>query len=243
MGAAVAAALGVPQENLHLKERIYGKSDGQRYARLDTTQRTFVVSERDLKFHVNPWDFVDTGLFGDHRDTRQMIRQAAAGKDFLNLFCYTGAFSCYAAKGGARRSVSVDRSKSNIAWARRNFELNAIDTARHRLVQMHVFDFLTAAKAQTERFDLAVVDPPSFYTIKEKEDRFDINTDHPRLLESVALLMAPGAAIFFSTNHQDFEPRLDLLGFSDVREITAATVPEDYRHKRKRIHRCWKIVV
>jgi 23S rRNA (cytosine1962-C5)-methyltransferase len=243
MGAAVAAALDVPPENLHLKERVYGTADGQRYPRLDTTHRTFVVSERDLKFHVNPWDFVDTGLFGDHRDTRQMVRAAAAGKDFLNLFCYTGTFSCYAAKGGARRTLSVDRSKGNIAWARRNLELNAIDPTRHRLVQMHVFDFLAAAKTQAERFDLAVLDPPSFYTIKEQEEHFDINTHHPMLLASVALLMHPGAVIFFSTNHQDFKPCMDALGFSDVQEITAATIPEDYRHKRKRIHRCWKIVV
>ncbi len=243
MGAAVAAALGVPPEHLHLKQRFYGKADGQRYSRLATTHQTFVVSERDLKFHINPWDFVDTGLFGDHRDTRQMVREAAAGKDFLNLFCYTGAFTCYAAKGGARRSLSVDRSKSNIAWARRNLELNDIDPSRHRLVQMHVFEFLAAAKSQAERFDLAVVDPPSFYTVKEKEDRFDINADHPMLLEAVALLMQRGGTIFFSTNHQDFLPRLEASGFADVREITAATIPEDYRHKRKRIHRCWQITI
>jgi 23S rRNA (cytosine1962-C5)-methyltransferase len=243
MGAAVAAALGVPVENLHLKGRIYGKSDGRRYSRLDTTQQTFVVAERDLKFHVNPWDFVDTGLFGDHRDTRRMVREASAGKDFLNLFCYTGAFTCYAARGGARRSLSVDRSKSNIAWARRNLELNTIDPACHRLVQMHVFDFLAAAKKQVDRFDLAVVDPPSFYTIEETEDRFDINTDHPLLLHAVAELMRPGATIFFSTNHQDFNARVDTLGFGETREITDSTIPEDYQHKRKRIHRCWKIIV
>jgi 23S rRNA (cytosine1962-C5)-methyltransferase len=186
---------------------------------------------------------VDTGLFGDHRDTRQMVREAAAGKDFLNLFCYTGAFTCYAAKGGARRSLSVDRSKSNIAWARRNLELNTIDSACHRLVQMHVFDFLAAAKKQVERFDLAVVDPPSFYTIEETDDRFDINTDHPLLLHAVAELMHPGATIFFSTNHQDFNARLDTLGFSEAMEISDSTIPEDFRKKRKRIHRCWKIMV
>lgn len=243
MGTAVAAALGVAPEMLHLKQRVYGKADGPRYSRLDTTHQTFVVSERDLKFHVNPWDFVDTGLFGDHRDTRQMVREAAAGRDFLNLFCYTGAFTCYAARGGARRSLSVDRSKSNLAWARRNLELNTIDTSCHRLVQMHAFEFLAAASAQAERFDLAVVDPPSFYTIKEKEAHFDINADHPRLLEAVARLMHRGGTIFFSTNHQDFSPRLEALGFGDVSEITAATIPEDYRHKRKCIHRCWRITV
>ncbi|MFZ1984698.1 MAG: class I SAM-dependent methyltransferase [Desulfatitalea sp.] len=243
MGAAVCAALGVPPDNLHLKVRVYGKADGRRYERIDTTDRMFVVSERDLKFYVNPWDYVDTGLFGDHRDTRQMIRERVAGKDFLNLFCYTGTFSCYAAKGGARRTVSVDRSKSAIAWARRNLALNAIEAAPHRLIQMHAFEFLSTAKHRAERFDLALVDPPSFYTIQETEEHFDINTDHPVLLHGVAELMHPGATIFFSTNHQDFTPRMDALGFAEAKEITDSTIPEDYRHKRKSIHRCWKIIV
>lgn len=243
MGAAVCAALGVPPENLHLKARVYGKANGRRYERIDTTDQMFVVSERDLKFYVNPWDYVDTGLFGDHRNTRQMIREAVAGKDFLNLFCYTGTFSCYAARGGAHRTVSVDRSKSAIAWARRNLALNAIDTGPHRLIQMHVFEFLSTAKHRAERFDLAMVDPPSFYTIQETEDHFDINTDHPALLHGVAELMHPGATIFFSTNHQDFMPRMDALGFAEVKEITDSTIPEDYRNKRKTIHRCWKIIV
>lgn len=243
MGTAVCAALGVPPDNLHLKARFYGKADGRRYERIDTTDQMLVVSERDLKFYVNPWDYVDTGLFGDHRNTRQMVREAVATKDFLNLFCYTGTFSCYAAKGGARRTVSVDRSKSAIAWARRNMALNDIDTAAHRLIQMHAFEFLSAAKHRAERFDLAMVDPPSFYTIQETEAHFDINTDHPVLLHGVAELMHPGATIYFSTNHQDFTPRLDALGFFEVKEITDSTIPEDYRNKRKTIHRCWRIIV
>ena len=115
MGAAVARALDVPPDMLHLKERHYGLKHGKRYERLDYTDKKIVMRERDLKFYVNPYDYVDTGLFSDHRNTRQMIRELAGGKDFLNLYCYTGSFTCYAAKGGARSTVSVDRAETGVA--------------------------------------------------------------------------------------------------------------------------------
>ncbi len=243
MGTAVGRALDVPPEHIHLKQRFYGKSDGKRYERLDNTNQMIAVSERDLKFWVNPRDFVDTGLFGDHRNTRQMVRQMAEEKEFLNLFCYTGTFTCYAAAGGARCTVSVDRSKTAIQWARKNFALNNVPERQNRLIQAHVFDFIYQSKSRPQRFDVAVVDPPSFYYRKSKEDQFDILVDHPLLLTAVGELMKPGGTIFFSTNHQKFSPRLDALEFTGVEEITSATIPEDYQHKRKTIHRCWKIVV
>ena len=241
MGQAVADALDVPAEKIHLKQRWSGRQDGRRYERLDHTDRKIVLSERDLKFLVNPTDYVDTGLFADHRDTRQMVRELAAGKDFLNLYGYTASFSCYAAKGGARSTVSVDRSESAIQWARENFVLNAMDLTTHRLVQAHAFDFLKAAAREKQRFDLAVVDPPSFSTTKTRNVAFDIASDHPRLLKAVVGLLRPGATLFFSTNHQSFEPRMDGLAVADVKEITAGTIPEDYVSKRKTMHRCWRI--
>ena len=243
MGAATAEILGVPPERVHLKERFYGPNDRRRYERMAATGNMVVVSERDLKFYVNPSDFVDTGLFGDHRMTRQMVREIAAGKNILNLFCYTGSFSCYAAKGSARSTLSVDRSMTAVAWARRNFELNEIGGPEHRIIQADIFDFLADSKNKPERYDLAVVDPPSFYTRRSNAAHFDIAIDHPRLLESVAELMRPGGLIFFSTNHQDFTPMLDALAVSEIREITSATIPEDYQRKRAPIHRCWRIRV
>ena len=243
MGAAVAEALEIPREKVHLKARYYGKSQGKRYERIDYTDKMIVVAERDLKFYVNPWDYVDTGLFADHRNTRQMVREIAANKAFLNLFCYTGAFSCYAAKGGARSTVSVDRSKTAIAWARKNMALNGIPAAEHRLVQDHTMDFLATAKRRNVKFDLAVVDPPSFSTRRSKEDHFDIAQDHPLLLGAVIEVMHPGATLFFSTNHQEFIPRMEELKVMEAKEITSVTIPEDYVNKRKKIHRCWKIVV
>jgi 23S rRNA (cytosine1962-C5)-methyltransferase len=243
MGAVVAEAMGVPPDKLHLKERFYGLTDGRRYERIDYTDQLIVVGERDLKFYVNPWDYVDTGLFSDHRETRRMVRAMAAGKDFLNLFCYTGSFSCYAAKGGARSTVSVDRSKSAIDWARKNMILNGVDPQNHRLIQMHANDFLAKAKREQLHFDLAVVDPPSFYTIRNKEDHFDVAAEHPVLLNAVAAVMRKGGIILFSTNHQSFIPFMDEVSAAAIEEITPQTIPEDYASKRKTIHRCWKITV
>lgn len=243
MARSVADTLAVPSDRVHLKQRWAGKHDGTRYERIDYTDRKIILRERDLKFLVNPYDYVDTGLFADHRNTRQMIRNMASGKDFLNLYCYTASFSCYAAKGGARTTVSVDRSESAIGWAKQNMALNGLDLPAHRRVHRHTFDFLENVRRQDMRFDLAVVDPPSYSTTKTRNVAFDILKDHPRLLKATVAILRPGARLFFSTNHQDFTARLDGLDVSQVKEITSRTIPEDYVHKRKTIHRCWEIVV
>ena len=241
VGRAVAEALGVPPDKVHLKQRHAGKQDGKRYERIDHTNRKFVVSERDLKFYVNPYDFVDTGLFADHRNTRRMIRKMAADKDFLNLYCYTATFSCYAAQGGARSTLSVDRSQTAIQWARQNMQLNRIPLAANRLVQADALDFLKNAKRRGQAFDLAVVDPPSYSTTRIRKADFDIAKDHPLLLQAVIDVMRNGAVIIFSTNHQGFMLHTAELPVADVKEITALTIPEDYRNKKKTIHRCWRI--
>jgi 23S rRNA (cytosine1962-C5)-methyltransferase len=243
MAETVAAALEVPMTHVHLKKRRAGKQDGKRYERIDHTEEKIVVSERDLKFYVNPFDFVDTGLFSDHRDTRQMIRDAAGGKDFLNLYCYTATFSCYAARGGARSTVSVDRSESVLQWARQNMALNNIAPENNRIIQAHTLDFLKKAARNGPQFDLVVVDPPSFSTTRTRNLQFDIVEDHPGLLEAVISVMRKGGIIFFSTNHQDFTPRMESLKIADIKEITDLTIPEDYVRKRAPIHRCWRIAV
>jgi len=243
MGAAVAKALEVPPTKIHLKARRTGTQGQKRYERLARTERKIVMSERDFKFYVNLDDYVDTGLFSDHRDTRQMVRDMTRDGDFLNLFCYSGTFTCYAARGGARSTTSVDRSRTAIRWARENLALNSIPAKGHTLVQAHVFDFLEKAAADARRFDLAIVDPPSFATSRDGAHNMDILKDHPRLLEMTAALMKPGAVILFSTNHQAFVPRMERLGVADIQEITSTTIPEDYRNRKTPIHRCWKITV
>jgi 23S rRNA (cytosine1962-C5)-methyltransferase len=224
MGAAVAKALRVTAD-------------------IDHTNRKIVITEHDLKFYVNPWDYVDTGLFSDHRSTRRMVGAMAAGKDFLNLYCYTGSFTCYAAKGGARSTVSVDRSQTAVDWARENLVLNDIPAEGNALLQMPAFLFLHKAKLDKQSFDLAVVDPPSYSTDRSGKPDFDIARDHPDLLKRVVAIMRKGATIFFSTNHQGFEPRMAGLKVSGIEEITDQTIPEDYVNKRRRIHRCWRILV
>lgn len=243
MGEAVAKALGVPMDKVHLKERKAGKQDGKRYERIDHTDTQIVMRERDLEFYVNPCDYVDTGLFSDHRNTRSMVRDMAQGKDFLNLYCYTGAFTCYAAKGGAATTTSVDRSDTAVNWALKNLTLNGLDAPHHQVIHMHTPEFLEKAKKEGRKFDLAVVDPPSYSTTMTTGEVFDIAKDHPWLLESVVDLMRPAGTLFFSTNHQNFTTKMRHLRVSSIEEITDQTIPEDYISKRKKIHRCWKIIV
>ena len=241
MGKAVAKILGVPKENLHLKVRRAGIKEGTRYRRINNRNRKIPMRERDLKFLINPSDYVDTGLFSDHRNTRQRVREMAAGKDFLNLYCYTGAFTCYAAKGGAASTLSVDRSETAITWVKENLALNGLAGPVHRQVQLDTFDFLKRAVKQERAYDLAVVDPPSYSTTRLTEKHFDIARDHPELLNMVFKLMRPGATLFFSTNHQNFDLKTDRLDADRITEITDRTIPEDYQNKRKKIHRCWEI--
>ena len=243
MGEALGQVMDIPPEKIHLKERYYGIKEGKRYKRVDFTDKKIVMNERDLKFYVNPYDYVDTGLFSDHRNTRVMVRNMAKDKDFLNLYCYTGAFTCYAVKGGARSTVSVDRAETAINWVRENFKLNGIPEKDNRLVHDHTLSFLKRAVSKGMEFDLAVVDPPSFSNTRSANTDFDVQRDHPLLLRMVLQLMRKGGVIFFSTNHQSFEPHFENLAEASIREITDETIPVDYISQKKKIHRTWRIDV
>ncbi|MFA5260575.1 MAG: class I SAM-dependent methyltransferase [Candidatus Omnitrophota bacterium] len=240
MAAAVAAVLGVPSENLHVRRRRTGTAAGQpRYRKMGRRGECLKVWERDLQFLIDLDGFLDTGLFPDHRETRVMIRDLAKGKDFLNLYGYTGTFSCAAALGGAGSTVTVDRSATYLKWARDNFELNGLWGPQHVLVQSDVEKYLDKTTRSGRRFTLAFVDPPSFFRDRSRGTVFDINRAHPGLLEKVLQVMAPGSLLFFSTNHQRFEPRLDGLPVKDLKELTPKTIPEDYRNRH--VHRCWQM--
>jgi len=243
MGTYVAQALNVPEHHVHLKIRKAGIKEGKRYERLHHHNEKMVVQERALKFYINPTDYVDTGLFSDHRNTRQMIQEMANGRRFLNLYCYTGTFTCYAARGGAIQTVSVDRSQTAIEWTKENLQLNRLMDSHHHFVQQDTQAFLKTALQRYGRFDLAVVDPPSYSTTRVKNHHVDIARDYPQILNQVFALMAPGARVFFSTNHQNFTLETRHLHATDITEITQKTIPEDYITKHKQIHRCWEIVV
>jgi 23S rRNA G2069 N7-methylase RlmK/C1962 C5-methylase RlmI len=165
----------------------------------------------------------------------------AEGKDFLNLFAYTGAFTCAAVFGNARSTVTVDRSQTYINWAKDNLDLNGLWSDRHKLVQADVMEYLTLADKDDQRFDLVFVDPPSFYKDQIAGVDFDINRDHPDLINKVLKVMRPDSDILFSTNHQRFEPRFDDLKVKEIIPLTPKTIPEDYRNRN--IHHCWQIKV
>ncbi|MBF0252760.1 MAG: class I SAM-dependent methyltransferase [Candidatus Omnitrophica bacterium] len=241
MADAVAVALNVPKENVHIRTRHTNVEEGPRYTKLASEDKRMEVKEGDLKFLINLTDFLDTGLFSDHRQTRILIRKMAEGKDFLNLFAYTGAFTCAAALGNARSIVTVDRSETYINWTKDNLELNGLWNEKHKLVQADALKYLERARKEGIKFDLAFIDPPSFFKEKATGADFDINRDHPELINNVLKLMHPGSDILFSTNHQRFVPIFDDIKVKEIIQLTPKTIPEDYRNRN--IHHCWHIKV
>ncbi|MCP5328929.1 MAG: bifunctional 23S rRNA (guanine(2069)-N(7))-methyltransferase RlmK/23S rRNA (guanine(2445)-N(2))-methyltransferase RlmL [Sinobacteraceae bacterium] len=239
--AALAASTGVPVERIHLRTR-KRNNRGEQYAKLDEQRRFEVVNEQGLRFLVNFTDYLDTGLFLDHRITRRRLREAAAGRRFLNLFAYTGTATVYAAAGGARSTTTVDLSHTYLDWAQRNLAQNGLAGAAHRFVQADVREWLHAAAARGERYDLVFCDPPTFSNSKRMEGVFDVQRDHVALLQAVLKLLAPGGLLVFSTNAQKF--RLDpvLAGTASVRDISRVTLPPDFA-RNPRIHQCFEIRV
>jgi len=232
---AAGEALGVPRERIALKQRRRGKG-GEKYGRLDERGEFIEVGEGGLKFLVNLHDYLDTGLFLDHRPLRQRVRESACGKRFLNLFCYTGSVSVYAADGGAAETVSVDLSQTYLDWAARNFALNGLDPANNRLVRG---DAATYLQSHSAMFDLIFVDPPTFSNSKRAED-FDVQRDHVRLLELCGDRLLADGMILFSNNFRRFKLDEAALARFAVREISAQTIPFDFaRHSR--IHRAWEL--
>ena len=241
MRQTAAKTLEVAIENVHLKSRQRVR-DGAQYEKLDSKGGTMEVNEGGLKFLVNLTDYVDTGLFLDHRATRSFVRDEAKGKRFLNLFAYTGSFTVYAADGGAISSVTVDLSKNYCDWATRNLEANGLSSDGHRFVASDTIEFLKRTANTDERFDLCVVDPPTFSNSKRTEEDWDVQRRHVELLTLISKVMSPGGVVWFSTNFRRFKFAEDeLKGFAEIREVSKQTVPEDFRNQR--IHRCWRMIV
>lgn len=235
---AVQFVTGFPAQNIHLKQRARQKGTAQ-YEKTGTSGEDFIVCEHGRRFWVNLDKYLDTGLFLDHRNTRKKVGDTAAGKRFLNLFSYTGSFTVYAATGGAISSETVDLSNTYLDWAKRNFELNGMDLAAHRIVRADVFQYLDEAAQQGKQFDLIVLDPPSFSNSKKMLDILDIQRDQAKLVDGTMRLLAPQGTLYFSNNLRSFTLDSALAERYRIKDISRFSVPEDFRNRK--IHQCWEI--
>jgi len=243
MRRTIAQTAGVPVEHVFMKEKHRQRGLSQ-HERLSTSSETRIVHEGGLGFEINLTDYIDTGLFLDHRLTRQMVRDQSAGKRLLNLFCYTGSFTVYAAAGGAAATTSVDLSNTYLDWAKRNLTINRLQDGPHELIKSDVLAFLGAQRrGPGGNYDLAVIDPPTFSNSTSTDQDWDVQYRHVELLSLVAPLMSPGGVVYFSTNFRRFKldhPGVTAAGF-EIRDLSARTVPPEYRNRR--IHQCWRLTV
>ncbi|UTW45713.1 bifunctional 23S rRNA (guanine(2069)-N(7))-methyltransferase RlmK/23S rRNA (guanine(2445)-N(2))-methyltransferase RlmL [bacterium SCSIO 12696] len=236
-------ALQLGEGELFFKQRKRQKGSDQ-YQRQNAesadNQAVRTVAEGAAKLEVNLKDYLDTGLFLDHRPLRRLVHQKAAGKSLLNLFCYTASISVQAALGGASRSLSVDMSPTYLDWARRNFELNGLDLNKHQLERADCLKWLQEASEGDQRYDVIVLDPPTFSNSKKMEGVLDIQRDHGLLIRQCVRLLAAGGELYFSNNFRRFQMDGDVLSFLDVEDITRDTIDPDFQRNSK-IHNCWRI--
>ncbi len=229
----------VPTEHVRVRTRRRTRR-GEQYEKVDSTARTHLVAEAGLQFEVNFDDYLDTGLYLDHRLTRARLRDAARGKRFLNLFAYTGAATVYAAAGGAAATTSVDLSATYLEWMQRNLVRNGLAGPRHSSARQDCRDWLRDAGRGAERYDLIFLDPPTFSNSKRMRGVLDIARDHPALIDACARVLAQDGLILFATHAQRFRLDEALPARYDVRDISAHTVPPDFaRHAR--VHRCFEV--
>lgn len=208
----------------------------EQYEKIDQAKEFFVVQEYGVPFYVNLTDYLDSGLFLDHRETRRLVASHAAGKRFLNLFAYTCSFTVHAALAGALSSKSVDLSNTYTEWGRDNFRLNNIDEYQHQIVRADCLKFL---EEDTGRYDLIVIDPPTLSRSKKMDQMFDIQEDYPFLISQSLKLLAPGGRIYFSTNSRRFHFDESLFPLTSIRNISKKTIPIDFHDPK--IHHCWTI--
>ncbi|HBU4097415.1 TPA: bifunctional 23S rRNA (guanine(2069)-N(7))-methyltransferase RlmK/23S rRNA (guanine(2445)-N(2))-methyltransferase RlmL [Klebsiella pneumoniae] len=236
--AATIAVLDMAPNKLVLKTRERQKGKNQ-YQKMAEKGDFIEVQEYNARLWVNLTDYLDTGLFLDHRIARRMLSQMSKGKDFLNLFSYTGSASVHAGLGGARSTTTVDMSRTYLEWAERNLRLNGLTGRAHRLMQADVLGWL---RESTEQFDLIFIDPPTFSNSKRMEDAFDVQRDHIRLMTDLKRLLRKGGTIMFSNNKRGF--RMDHDGLAALglkaQEISQKTLSQDFARNRQ-IHNCWLI--
>lgn len=236
--AAIPFALDVPIQNISYKQRRRNKGTMQ-YEKLTEvpTGELFSVIEGESKLHINMWQYLDTGLFLDHRIVRDMIADNVQDARFLNLFCYTATASVRAAMAGARYTVSVDMSNTYLNWARKNFALNGLSESRNRLEQA---DCLKWLEANEQQFDVILLDPPSFSNSKRMEDVLDVQRDHVSMINHCMRVLSEEGTLVFSNNLRSFKLDTEALSAYTIRDISAETIDEDFKRNPK-IHQCWLI--
>lgn len=240
MTDAARRALGVREDRVFYKQRRHTPR-GEQYERISSAKSLAIVSEGGLKFRVNFSDYLDTGLFLDHRQTRAMVRdlvgELASERPVrvLNLFSYTGSFTVYASDGGALHTISVDMSNTYTRWARENLALNGMANERNILLTQDVFQFL--AHPDSRAYDLVILDPPTFSNSKKMDRILDLQKDHVELIQAAGRFLRTGGFVLFSANRRKFKlDSQNLTGFSAT-DITSQTIPADFRDKR--IHHSW----
>jgi 23S rRNA (guanine2445-N2)-methyltransferase / 23S rRNA (guanine2069-N7)-methyltransferase len=228
--------LGISQRELFIKQR-KKQSGKNQYEKKGTSGQFYEMQENGLKFLVNFDDYLDTGIFLDHRLTRALIEKMAKGADFLNLFAYTGTATVYAARGEARTTTTVDKSATYLDWAKKNLSLNHFKGVKHQFIKKDCLAFL---ESDQKRYDLIFLDPPTFSNSKEMENSFDIQNDHVSLIHQAAQRLKPEGKLLFSNNFQKFKLDTESLADMEINEITQDTIPPDFIRNPK-IHRCWTI--
>ena len=235
----VTEIIGMSSENIFLKLRQRKQGREGQYKKFSFAQHEFIVRENNLKFIVNLSDYLDTGLFLDHRITREKIKTEAKDKQVLNLFCYTGSFSVYAAAGEATEVVSVDLSKTYLSWAEKNLRLNGFDDgSKWKFVQADVLQYLK--ELPTNYFDLVILDPPTFSNSQRMENFLDVQRDHSHLINDCLAGIKDGGVLYFSTNYSKFILEKEKINSSSIQDITKATTPFDFEGKLSR--KCYRIV-
>ncbi len=237
--AVLPEVLAVPLAHVHSRVRKPQKG-AEQYEKRALSAERHVVQEGGLKFWVNFRDYLDTGLFLDHRIVRGMLREWAREADFLNLFCYTGTATVYAAAGGARSSVGVDLSNTYLDWAHENLLLNGFGGEEHELHRADCLQWLEGQETWGPRFDLIFLDPPTFSNSKRMEGVLDVQRDHVGMIRRSLKLLRPAGRLVFSTNYTRFKLDAETLGDLSVEDISARTIPRDFE-RHARIHHCFVV--
>jgi len=239
--AVMPEVLGIPSKQLSLKIRRRQKGSTQ-YEKQGTDGGFHEIQEGHARFLVNFKDYLDTGLFLDHRPIRQWIGENANGKQFLNLFAYTGAATVHAALGGATTSTTVDMSKTYLDWAKNNFELNKLNLDKHQLVRANCMEWLNKAIEEQKKYELIFIDPPTFSNSKRMESVFDIQRDHVELINKAAKLLTKKGSLIFSTNFRKFKLDEAALKGLKIENISRKTLSKDFERNPK-IHYCWTLSI